>query len=328
MQTKPLSKAGQVLNPEPLHSATKQYPHFTSFQEASLYWLEYGYNVIPIIPSAKLPAVKWDGWLTGLSKQKIRDYWLLNSTHELGFIVGEGIIALDADSQESIAALVEIEKSFDVRPNLIVKTAKGEHHHFKRARGTEAKSDAHCTDKFPARIDVKTGRALVILPPSTGKSIAFIEAGTVNDLTEVGQDFIDAINRHNGRNTPLPANQSSSINYQPVNTDHACLGLKALLEHIDADSGYDDWLRVLMGIFHYTRGNDDGFEIAKAWSSKSSKYKGENEISAKWNSFNLDHPRPVTLGTIISLVQNGHEIYHEAENPFEVVNNVAGGVAQ
>ena len=106
------------------------------------------------------------------------------------------------------------------------------------------------------------------------------------------------------------------------------MGIQALLALIDADCGYDDWLRALMGVFHHTNGSDNGFEIANTWSRTGSKYKSEKEIRAKWNSFNLQHPRPVTLGTIISMVKNGHEIYHEAENQFEDLADAAAGGAK
>lgn len=307
---------------------SKSFVPSSPFREAAYFWYEYGYNVIPLHPGSKQTAVKWDGWLAELSLPTITSHWQQNPTHELGFITNEDVIVLDADSIESVAALMHLEKVHGIKPNLIVKTAKGEHHHFKRAKGILAKSSAHCTKLYPNRIDVKTGRAMVILPPSTGKSIALNNAKNANALTEVGQDFIDAVNRHNGRGEPQFKSQTNSIIPKQANSENSYLGLKALLEHIDADSGYDDWLRVLMGIFHYTRGSDDGFDIANAWSGNGTKYQGENEIRSKWNTFDLQHPRPVTIATIMYMVDGGPEIYHEAENPFEVITAVAVGGAQ
>ena len=299
-----------------------------SLSQSALDWFSRDYDIIPIIPDSKKTAVKWDGWLAGLSLPTITAYWLQHPKHELGFIVGDNIVVLDADSPESVAALVALEAEHGVKPNLVINTTKGVHHHFKRAAGTVAKSDSHCTKKHPERIDVKTGRAMVILPPSTGKSLALNLSNNAADLTEVSQDFIDAINSHNGRSTLLPSCQSSSGVRKSANSESGYLGLKALLAQIDADCGYDDWLRALMGVFHHTNGRDDGFEIADTWSRTGSKYKSANEICAKWNSFNLQHPRPVTLGTIISMVKNGHEIYHEAENQFEDFADAAAGGAK
>lgn len=298
------------------------------FLDAALYWFAFGFKVIPIVPHSKKTAVKWDPWLDNLSQQNIIKHWSQHPDHEIGCIVSNNLIVFDADSSASITALLDIEQAFGVTPNLAVETAKGVHHYFKRGNGTFAKTDSHSTVDHPERIDVKATRSLVVLPPSTGKEIALNDAESIIGLVEVNQAFIDSVCRHNGRNTTPSTNRTSSIINQPVKTGHAYLGLKALLAHIDADCGYDDWIRVLMGIFHYTCGSDEGFEIANAWSSKSGKYHGENEVLAKWNSFNLHHPRPVKLGTIISMVQHGFEIYDEAENQFEVVSNVAVGGAQ
>ena len=144
---------------------------FLSFLNAAIYWYTFGLAVIPIIPGTKLPAVKWDPWLAALSLETISAYWAQHPDHEVGFIVGDGVIVFDADSPESITALALLEKTFDISPNLTVNTSKGQHHYFQRASGTYAKSDSHSTEEHPERIDVKTGRALVILPPSTGKEV-------------------------------------------------------------------------------------------------------------------------------------------------------------
>ena len=141
------------------------------YSNAAKYWHTFGFAVIPIRPGTKLPAVRWDPWLAALSPETISAYWDKHPDHEVGFIVGDDIIVFDADSPESIAALALLEKTFDLSPCLTVNTSKGQHHYFKRAPGTYAKTDSHSTVEHPERIDVKTGRALVVLPPSTGKEV-------------------------------------------------------------------------------------------------------------------------------------------------------------
>jgi len=84
---------------------------------------------------------------------------------------------------------------------------------------------------------------------------------------------------------------------------------------------------VLTAIFNYTKGTEYGLEIAVDWSSKGKKYKGEKEIEAKWHSFSLNHPRPAGLGTVISLVENGHAIFMAAEEPFENITTITAGGA-
>ena len=279
----------------------------------------FGFQVIPVCPGTKRTAVKWDGWFTNYSDQKLVDYWKQHPEHELGIIAGEGIIVLDADSSASIHALNQIEIEFGVLPNFIINTSKGVHHYFKRAAYTIAQSDGHCTLLYPHRIDIKTGRALVIQPPSNGKTVGLIAAKSVTDLTEVGQKFIDAINLHNGRNLPTFLKPLKTSKERSNSTDTRFLGLVALLNQIDPDCGYQDWFRILAAIFHHTAGSEDGFAIANAWSSTSIKYKGEKEILAKWNSFDLDHPHAITIGTLIKMVDNGYAVFQSAEDPFPLV---------
>ena len=153
------------------------------FKSAAFYWYGFGLSVIPIIPGKKQSALKWDLWLEGLSPDNIYEHWEKHPDHEVGFIVGDGVIIFDADTPAAIAALVVLEKAFDARPSLTVTTTKGQHHYYKRASGTFAKSDSHSTEEHPARIDVKTGRSLVVLPPSTGKDVDIDEAVNVDELT-------------------------------------------------------------------------------------------------------------------------------------------------
>lgn len=278
--------------------------------EAALFWYRVGFQVMPTAPNTKVPAVMWDPWLAGLSPEAIRSYWSKYPGHQLGFIVGVDTIVFDADSPASIAALADIEDAFNSVPKLVVKTAKGEHHYYRRGKGSRARSDAHSTEKHPERIDIKTGRALVILPPSTGKTVAIWKAGNASELSEASQDFIDAIFRHNGR-TPvrpsviaLPSEISLPSSTRAENTSQMLAWLTALVGHIDANIGYEDWIRVLMAIFRESGGSDEGLALADAWSSKGSNYKGRSEIEAKWRSFKADVENPITIGTIFKMVKD------------------------
>jgi len=269
------------------------------YSNAAIYWHSFGFSVIPIIPGKKQSAVKWDAWLDGLSTEKIKTHWGKHPDHEVGVIVGDDVIVLDADSPAAIAALAELEKAFDVTPCLTVTTHKGQHHYFRRAPGTFAKTDSHSTDKHPERLDVKTGRTLVVLPPSTGKEVEIDEAENLDDLTEASQKFIDAVFIHNGRSAPrLPLEKSPSPLPLPVDMDQTTARLSALLAHVDADCGYEDWLHVLMAIYRETGGSDNGLALAIVWSSKGDKYSGEEELRIKWNSFGNYAGTPVTVGTI------------------------------
>lgn len=291
---------------------------FESCLQAALLWFSFGFQVIPVVFNTKKTAVKWDSWLENLSVNTIADYWFRNSNAELGVIAGEEIIVFDADSPESIASLIEIETAFGITPNLIVKTKKGVHHYFKRASGTFAKSDAHDTKQYPNRIDVKTGRALIILPPSTGKEIEICDAETVEDLVEVGQELIDAVFRHNGREAPrLPVLTTAIVSTGPKQ-------LESLLNRLDPDMGYEDWLHIGMALYHETDGSEEGLSLYDAWSSKGTKYSGTKEICAKWSSFKSCLGTPITVGTIYKMLADQNVDYFEddfIECNYEIVEN-------
>jgi len=270
---------------------------------AALNWLGFGFPVIPIIPGTKKTALKWDPWLNELSCESVSAHWAAHPDNEVGFIVGDSLIVFDADSPASVAALAQIEESFDIIPSLTVKTKKGEHHHFRLATGTYAKSDSHSTQEHPERIDIKTGRAMVVLPPSTGKEVNILECDSARELTEVGQDFIDAVFRHNGRPAPRPPQPPSApaLEIQPTSSNLA--RLVALLNHIDPNCGYDDWRAVLMAIHHESGGSAEGLDLANTWSSKGLNYKGRQEIAYKWQSFQGYQGIPITIATLVKRVQ-------------------------
>jgi RecA-family ATPase len=99
--------------------------------------------------------------------------------------------------------------------------------------------------------------------------------------------------------------------------------LPALLAGIDPDCGRQEWLRVLMAVYHTTGGSDTGFALVNAWSSKGQKYKGTKELEIQWQSFRGDVSRPITIGTLIMMARNAgadvQAIVHEAFEPCETV---------
>lgn len=295
------------LSPSPTSSLITKWGNLTDFLAAAMYWYGYDFKVIPIGPASKITAVKWDQWLDNLSSQTIKDYWTEHPDHELGFIVGDDIIVFDADGPESVAALAEIEVSFGMTPKIVVNTSQGQHHYYHRAADTVAKSDSHSSEKYPDRLDIKTGRALVILPPSTGKSILVNTAQDKDELSEATQAFIDAIFEHNGRTAPSEVKAAPSPTPRVAaeeSDDDLLKKLQVLLNSIDPDCGYEDWRNVLMAVFHETQGSDDGLAQVDAWSCKGKKYKGTKDIETKWKSFRLDVERPVTIGTLIKMAKD------------------------
>lgn len=277
-------------------------------KEAALTLYEAGFHVIPIIPGQKRPACKHHPWLDELSIQTITNYWNLHPKDEIGCITGDDLLVLDVDSRQSGVSLFEIEKVFDVLPALVVKTNKGEHHYFGLVPGTFAKSDSHNSEKYPDRIDVRTGNGLVIMPPSKGKGIALCEISHANELTEVNQDFVDAIFRHNGREAPRKQIAAPSPKKKPAHQNQTLKELDALINHLDPNCGYEDWITPGMAVHYETDGSDEGLSIFDDWSRQGSNYPGYADIKYKWKSFNNHKGAPVTKATLCKMVtENDHD---------------------
>ncbi len=270
---------------------------FKSNLEGALWWFEFGYRIIPLVPGQKRPATAYYPWLDDLSAEAIRQHWAQHPDHEVGAVLDDRQLVLDADSSEADEALSRIEEQFGVVPSLVMKTRRGHHHHYRLANGTFAKADSHDSGTFPDRIDVRAGKNSALLTPSKDKSVYRLDASHRDDLSQVDQDFVDAVFRHNGRAAPRPAPEVPEER-PAVATDVATLS--ELLGHIDPDCGYQDWLNVLMAIFHETGGSDHGLKLADDWSKKARSYKGRADVETKWRSFSGAVANPITIATLIS----------------------------
>lgn len=146
-----------------------QFSGHAKYRNAAIFWHSFGLQVIPTIPGTKRTAVQWDVWLKELSLASINRYWLQHPLHEVGFIVGDSYIVMDADSSTAVSVLEQMETHHGVEPLLIVKTRRGEHHYFRKDPKVNGKTGFKIVGGSEDRIDIKTGRTMVILPPSTDK---------------------------------------------------------------------------------------------------------------------------------------------------------------
>lgn len=282
---------------------------FASNGEAALRWFNFGFKVIPITPGTKIPAVAWNGWFSSLSSEKISTYWTAHPDYDIAFLVGEETLVLDADTSDAVSTLRTIEREYRAAPLMVVQTTRGEHHYFRLPPEVYARTDSHSTANHPERIDVKTGRTLVILPPSTGKVLECCHPASAKGLHDVDQDFVDAVFQHNGRPLPRRAEiaATSTDDVEPIKCD--LRQLESLLAHILPDCGYEDWRNVLMALHHETGGSEDGFKLADSWSSGGKGYKGTAEIRTKWRSFQGYTGKPITIGSLIKMAQeNGANV--------------------
>ncbi|MEQ8517295.1 MAG: PriCT-2 domain-containing protein, partial [Chromatocurvus sp.] len=280
--------------------------------QAALDLFRRGFCPIPIIPSTKHPACRWDPWKQDLDEEKIRHHFERHAEHWLGVLTEGGLFVIDADTPEGVAALHQLSDSLDISPGIIVQTRRGEHHYYRLADGVFAKSATPDTKQFPARCDIKTGRALVIVPPSPGKSVEIDEIDHFNDLQALAQNQVDAIFRHNGQEPPREhmAPTPGSVHELPAFGEpsaaffHAIPRVKALLSAIDADCGYQDWFRVCAALYSESNGSEEAFVLFDEWSSRGSKYPGRAEIMRQWGHCRRYVGGRVSLATVAHIARN------------------------
>lgn len=142
------------------------------------------------------------GWTIGQENPRSLER---HPSHEIGCFVGPQYDRLDADAKESQTASKAIEAEFKIAPALLVRTKRGEHHYYRRAANTYANLEGYGTDEYPEKIDIRTGRSLIVLPPSTGENR--LPSGGDHggeELTVIGEDVIDAVYQHNGTRLSRP----------------------------------------------------------------------------------------------------------------------------
>lgn len=83
----------------------------------------------------------------------------------------------------------------------------------------------------------------------------------------------------------------------------------------DAELGYEDWLNVLLGIYHETDGSEEGRQLALAWSERSMKHEQE-KFDKSWKSGDIEGKgrAPVTFRFVLKLAKE-----HNAAVAAEIV---------
>lgn len=116
--------------------------------------------------------------------------------------------------------------------------------------------------------------------PGTPSEVVSIDDGVLNRLRATVQ-------QGKGGSTPRPAMPAR------IQTDERAK-LESALAFVDADCGYDEWIRVGMAV--YAALGEGGFAVWDWWSSKSAKYAGAKDLEGHWKSF--DGAGGITAATI------------------------------
>jgi hypothetical protein len=312
----------------------------TDKAKAALLWYSLGYKVIPITSGKKIPSVSsWKQWVMNLTRDAVRDHWKANPNDDIAVYCGSELAVLDADTEQSLAAMQRLEKEFLIAPFMRAKTTQGSHHFFRVPEDVQLRAGAFGSEKYPERIDIKHKEGYVLVAPSTGKTME-TDLFHVSKLADISQEFADALAKHNGQHmvnmkTPLinESDEEVSSEDEPLEImftmgDEIVLDrVKSILSYLDPDEeGYQSWVKTLAAIFNCTCGSDYGLELADAWSQKGEKYKGRKEVEQKWRSFRADYEHQSNFNTLLQRVlkvnPNWIEEQSEREDPFEVVTTV------
>lgn len=279
----------------------------SSTSAAALEWYFNGYLPCPIFKGQKNPSTKVKEWLATLSERKIEQHWVDRPDDDVALYCSNGLVVLDADSPESIKAIEDLETKHRLYSNLKVQTKKGVHYYYRQVGGMSFKQAGHSTENHPERIDIRCGPSYIIAPPSTDKQLLVAEIVPFDQLVELTPAFVDDLLLHNGAVPALKLKflptAGSKKSTQPALKDNKVLAIRALIEPLDPDEGYSEWINVLMAIHHETGGSEEGLAIADDWSCTGGKYKGYAEIESKWNSFTSNSDSSITIGTVRQMLK-------------------------
>ncbi len=212
-------------------------------------------------------------------------------------VLCQGWLIIDIDARNG--GVESYQKLLQQLPELpdsgfIVKTGSGggsQHIYYLLPLNTPKLQSKH--HDYPG-IDFKTTGQVVgagSIHPET-KQPYEIEHGSPSTITEAPSRLIELLKREEPSFQPKPMPKI-------VSTGDRTSQIVAMLEHINPDVGYEDWIRIGMGIHHETYGSETGYEIWYAWSSRGTKFKAK-EMRTKWKSFSGGG---VTFGTLISLAK-------------------------
>lgn len=140
-----------------------------------------------------------------------------------------------------------------------------------------------------------------VLPPSihpdTGKPYTWRYGAGVTSWSQLGflPEPIQALWQSLVPVASKPARKSPASTRKIIEN---APGLAALLNNLDPDAGYHDWLAVGMALHHETGGRPEGLALWNEWSAAGSKYKGLADLESHYRSFRLNHDNPITLASL------------------------------
>jgi hypothetical protein len=215
-----------------------------------------------------------------------------------GALVSSGLLVIDVDARNG--GVASWDRLCAAYPHLhdasryIVETGSGggSRHVYFRQEGTPvALRQTH--EDYPG-IDFKSSGYVVGpgSPHTSGGSYRVIY-GDPCDIIEPPAELVALLRK--------PETHRSSVDGRPVDVTDS--EIDQMLAHIDANCGYEKWIRCGMAIHQATAGT--GLAKWDAWSQTGkSKYPGKAALSRHWHSFGKS-ANPVSIGTLAHYASEG-----------------------
>jgi AAA domain/Bifunctional DNA primase/polymerase, N-terminal/Primase C terminal 2 (PriCT-2) len=229
----------------------------------------------PDDPKAKKPLTQHGHKDATTDEVQIRRWWARHPNALVGVPTGSasGLLVIDIDPGGT-DFLLEHEELDTARRH---KTRRGSHYLFRQPAGTSIPCSVA---QLAEGVDVRADGGYIIWWPATGRNAFGPE---VDQLPTPSNSLLNLLV---GKRKASPANDELSIPEPRLGLSFG--ELATLLPPIDPDVSRDDWLHVLMAVHHEAGGSEAGLELVNEWSSKGRKYKGVEDVRARWRSFKVD----------------------------------------
>ena len=117
--------------------------------------------------------------------------------------------------------------------------------------------------------------------------------GNANTVSPIGEEVMALVRQRFQRvDGPTTSHDDPVLGLTPSQIEQG-------LEHLDPDTGHDEWLQVGMALHHETRG--EGFDYWCDWSEKGAKFPGRDILRQRWDSFGKGAGPVVTGKTFVHL---------------------------
>ncbi len=229
--------------------------------------------------------------------EKIREWWARNPNWNIAVATGarSRIWVLDIDGsqgEETISALEKVNGK--IPATLESTTGRGRHLIFKH-QGEEIKNSG---GKIGLKIDTRGDGGYIVAPPSNHYSGATY---TFNDATEIADapDWLYALAIGEKVTTVAPSGLRAELIDGMTNgaaQEWEVADVRNMLEAIDPDVGYHDWLHIGMAL------HEGGYPVTlwDEWSRRGKKYRAGDCVK-RWRGFHNGGGR--SMGTLVEMAE-------------------------